>query len=229
MSIEVIRSNRQSSPAKYMKTSCRRTGILLVMGICCCSYLAVAQGSPSTGVKYADTLFGTTTPLPGALHAKVYHLPSGVEKLPEFESLKSVGDLYTYSLQIKPQVYREEYPGPIKRETWFGLDYFGKFWIKQPGTFRFFLRSDDGAKLYIDEIVVIDNDGLHQGGEIKAAQLNLTYGLHRIRIAYFQGPPNSVALELAIRPPGEAIQVFDMRNFSPPSDLGEPSLQLRPQ
>lgn len=164
----------------------------------------------------------------GSLHGKVYRLPY-IEKLPDYESFNSVGDLYTYTLQIKPQVYREEYPGPIKRDTWFGIDYRGTFWIRKAGSFQFFLRSDDGAKLYIDEAVIIDNDGLHQGGQIRAGQVRLTQGLHRIRIAYFQGPPNSVALELAVRPPGAAVQVFDTRNFSPPSDPGEPSLQTRPK
>lgn len=107
-------------------------------------FTGVPQDHVPGQAKPAITIFGTTTPLPGSLHGKVYRLPY-IEKLPDYESFNSVGDLYTYTLQIKPQVYREEYPGPIKRDTWFGIDYRGTFWNRKAGSFQFFLRSDDGA------------------------------------------------------------------------------------
>jgi PA14 domain len=43
----------------------------------------------------------------------------------------------------------------------FAIDYTGKFWIQNPGLYRFRLTSDDGAILYVDDQLITDNDGIH--------------------------------------------------------------------
>ncbi len=44
---------------------------------------------------------------------------------------------------------------------WFGIDYYGEFWIKVPGDYDLRMSSDDGAILYIDENSVIHLNGVH--------------------------------------------------------------------
>ena len=56
--------------------------------------------------------------------------------------------------------------------------------------------SNDGSRLYIDNKMVIDNDGQH--GKIeKMGALNLSKGKHKFRVEYFQAGGKTV-LELRV-------------------------------
>jgi hypothetical protein len=50
--------------------------------------------------------------------------------------------------------------------------------------YDFYTASDDGSLLYIDEQLVVDNNGDH-GMEEKADKAVLEKGLHRIKLIYF--------------------------------------------
>jgi hypothetical protein len=159
--------------------------------------------------------FGTTVVLPSGLRGLVYHIRHNSTRLPEFEKLKPVGTIYTASLNIPPQDFRAGFPGVTKRFEWFAIDYTGRFWIATPGSYTFVLTSDDGAKLFIDDGLVVDNDGLH-GPEDKTGSIDLSGGIHRIRVSYFQGPRLQVALVLRVQGPGEPLRVFSTDEFKPP-------------
>jgi hypothetical protein len=77
--------------------------------------------------------------------------------------------------------------------------------------------ADDGAKLYLNQQLVIDNDGQH-GATAVSGSATLTRGVHEIKVAYFQGPRFTVALVLAVSPPGNRWRIFDMNDFKPPND-----------
>ncbi|MFG2517314.1 family 16 glycoside hydrolase [Streptomyces sp. NPDC048584] len=68
------------------------------------------------------------------------------------------------------------------------------------GSYTFRLSSDDGSRLLIDGEVVIDHDGLH-GAEPKDGTVQLTEGMHSLRIDHFERGGDQV-LNLAWRPPG---------------------------
>jgi hypothetical protein len=159
--------------------------------------------------------FGTTVVIPSGLRGEVYHIPSNSRRLPNFAKLKSRGSIYTASLNIPTRNFREGFPGVTKRFEWFALDYSGKFWIEKPGDYRFFLMSDDGSKLYLDDRLAIDNDGIHAAAE-RTAAVTLEGGIHRIRVSYFQGPRLEVALVLRIAGPGEKPRIFSTDEFRPP-------------
>ncbi len=52
------------------------------------------------------------------------------------------------------------------------------------GTYTFWLNTSDGAKLYIDNELVVNNDGRHDPRE-KSGQVDLTGGKHAFRIEWF--------------------------------------------
>src|ERR1019366_6247241 len=131
--------------------------------------------------------FGTTVVLPSGLKGLVYHLKHNTARLVDFSKLKPVGAIYTASLNVPAQDFRQGFPGVTKRFEWFAIDYTGRFWIDTPGTFRFRLTSDDGARLFIDDQLIVDNDGLHPPVDVDGS-VDLTGGIHRIRVSYFQGP-----------------------------------------
>jgi hypothetical protein len=176
--------------------------------------LPAAQEEPTA-------IFGTTVVIPSGLHGLVYHIHHNTKQLPDFEKLKPAGPaIYTSSLNLPPQDFKQGFPGVTKRTEWFAVDYTGKFWINDPGIYTFVLLSDDGAKLYIDDQVVVDNDGVHAPLE-KNAPANLAGGLHRIRVSYFQGPKWQVALVLKVAGPGHELRVFSTDDFRPPPDPGQ--------
>jgi hypothetical protein len=165
-------------------------------------------------------VFGTTVVIPSGLRGFVYYIHHSA-KLPDFDKLKPAGPpLYLSSLNLPPQDFRQGFPGVTKRNEWFAIDYTGRFWITVPATYTFSLLSDDGAKLYIDDRLIIDNDGLHPPQE-KTGAADLAGGLHRIRISYFQGPKFQIALVLKVGGPGQELRIFSTDEFKPPPDPGE--------
>jgi fibro-slime domain-containing protein len=160
-------------------------------------------------------VFGTTVVIPSGLRGSVYHIRHNTTELGDFQKMKPVGAIYASSLNVPPQDFKQGFPGVTKRFEWFAIDYTGRFWIDNPGTYTFSLLSDDGAWLYIDDQLVIDNGGLHTPEE-KTGKLTLGGGIHRMRVAYFQGPKWQVALVLKVAGPGEELRVFSTDEFRPP-------------
>ncbi|MFM9951950.1 MAG: metallophosphoesterase [Saprospiraceae bacterium] len=71
------------------------------------------------------------------------------------------------------------------REDHFGLVLEGYVAIAKTGLQTFFLNSDDGSKLYINDELIIDHDGDHSAIK-KTGQTMLAAGKHKIRIEYFE-------------------------------------------
>ncbi|GGT04448.1 family 16 glycoside hydrolase [Streptomyces chromofuscus] len=72
--------------------------------------------------------------------------------------------------------------------------------VPQDGTYAFRLISDDGSRLHIGGQQVIDHDGLH-GAEPKDGTVELTAGLHPLRIEHFEAGGGQ-QLTLQWKPPG---------------------------
>ncbi len=57
--------------------------------------------------------------------------------------------------------------------------------IPTSGDYAFTTRSDDGSVLYIDGVLVVDNN-YHQGMTNRSGTASLTAGFHTIKVAYFE-------------------------------------------
>jgi hypothetical protein len=161
-------------------------------------------------------VFGTTVVIPSGLKGVIYYISRAPKDLAEIEKDKPRGTIYASSLNIPTQDYKLGFPGITKRFEWFAIDYTGKFWINQPGEYRWELTSDDGAMLYIDGQQVIDNGGLHPPVTLHGTT-RLSEGIHTIRVPYFQGLKFQVALILKIAGPGQEFRVFSTEEFKPPA------------
>lgn len=139
--------------------------------------------------------FGTAGEVPFALQGRVYFIPEESERLPDFSRLRPQGTISTKVLNIPPQSFTVGFPGVTNRFEWFAIDYHGRIMLPQAGTYRFRLTSDDGSRLHIDGRQVIDNDGIH-GVQAEEAEVTLAAGIHDVRVQYFQGPREDVALIL---------------------------------
>ena len=156
---------------------------------------------------------------PAGLHGTLYLIPRDSTVLPDFEGdqVQHVGELWTDTLNILPRHWRSGFPGLTDRFEWFAIDYQGRFWIDTPGRYAFALLSDDGSRLFLDDVPLIDNDCQHPP-DLRVAAVKLEGGGHRIRVSYFQGPRDCLALVLALAGPDRRWRVFDTRVFKPPSN-----------
>jgi PA14 domain len=177
----------------------------------------VGTGALAIPQDEAIPTFGTTVVVPGGLLGVIYAISPFSKFLPYFQSLDPLGAIYTSTLNVTPRNFLQGFPGVTDRYEWFAIDYSGRFWIEKPGLYRFELTSDDGSKLYIDDQSVVDNEGIHPP-ETRTGELTLAGGIHRIRVSYFQGPRDAVALVLRVAGPGEEWHVFSTEEFKPPSD-----------
>jgi hypothetical protein len=180
-------------------------GLLVLLG----AVLAAGQEQPVS--------FGTTVVVPGGLEGVIYHIPKNSKTIPNLSKIKPQGKIYVSTLNVPLRDFTEGFPGVTKRQEWFAIDYTGRFWIDKPGPYRFALTSDDGSRLYIDDQMVVDNDGIHPA-DTKSGSVELAGGIHGIRVQYFQGPRLQVALVLQIAPPNEELRLFSTDEFKPPAN-----------
>jgi hypothetical protein len=162
--------------------------------------------------------FGVVNPLPNSFCGDFYEVSLGAAVIPDFWNLDPIGALYTNELNVQDQdtTGAAGIPGVSHSVMWFGIDYYGEFYITKPGEYKFDLESDDGSKLEIDNQQIIANDELHPAKSM-TGKVNLAVGRHTIHVPYFQGSPPGVALILTIKPPGESTRPFNLSEFAPPA------------
>ena len=148
------------------------------------------------------------TPEGKGLLGAVYRIPPKSRRLPDFDRLGAPFATITLpTLAVGARRFEQGFPGlgAVSSQTlleWFAIRFVGRIDIRRPGSYQFRLNSDDGAKLYIDDTLVIDNDGQH-APRAKDGTISLSRGKHHIVVEYYQGPRFQIALELMWRRPGQ--------------------------
>jgi|GEM_PF-1713240 len=93
---------------------------------------------------------------------------------------------------------------PKAHDNNFAFKYDGYVKIAETGIYTFTLASDDGSELFIDDKLVVDNNGRH-GLLAKSGQVNLAAGFHRITVTYFDAG-GGAKLELKYKGPAVSEQ-----------------------
>jgi hypothetical protein len=73
---------------------------------------------------------------------------------------------------------------PRTQDDAFGFVFSGYLDVPAGGTWRFFTTSDDGSRLRINGVEVVNNDGLH-GAQERSGSIDLPRGEHSIQVEYF--------------------------------------------
>ncbi len=68
--------------------------------------------------------------------------------------------------------------------NYFAFCFNGYISIPADDNYKFYLNSDEGSMLYIDDSLVVNNDGIHTLQE-KSGSIGLSSGYHDIRVVYF--------------------------------------------
>ena len=98
-----------------------------------------------------------------------------------------------------------------QRDTSFAFIFNGYLTVPKDGQYTFYLASNDGSVLIIEDHLFINNDGPHSMSE-ESASISLRKGKHKIDLKYFQ-MLGGVGLKLYWKGPG-----FDKEEI-PPSVL----------
>ncbi len=91
---------------------------------------------------------------------------------------------------------------PAQSKDRFAFRFEGYVKIDNSAIYNWFLASDDGSKLFIDDELVIDNGGEH-GTVEKEGKTALKKGFHKIRVDYFDSGGGN-ELKVSIQAPGAA-------------------------
>jgi putative heme-binding domain-containing protein len=116
---------------------------------------------------------------------------------PSNVAIETLAKLQPQATGIVPEITMEV-PQLTTRDA-FALRFTGFLKIEKTGDYQFYLSSDDGSRLYIDQKLVIDHDGLHGMSE-KVGKVHLSAGPHSIVVTYFDNGGGD-GLRLAISGP----------------------------
>jgi hypothetical protein len=72
-----------------------------------------------------------------------------------------------------------------RRKNHYGIWFEGFVEINSDGLYRVSATSDDGAVVFLNEALIVDNDGSH-ASRTRSGLVGLKAGLHPIRLGYFQ-------------------------------------------
>ncbi len=141
--------------------------------------------------------------------ADVYTLPVNTSVLPDFAQIPNakVAKVCMDQYNIATRDWTAGFPGVANLFEWFGLQTKATLIVPTTGSYTLRLTSDDGSKLYIDQQLLINNDGTHSTKALEAT-VQMTAGEHELKLDYFQGPRTQIALELFWKVPGSASFVY---------------------
>lgn len=108
------------------------------------------------------------------IHWSLY--PGVFTKVPDFSGLKPAKKGVTYRFSLK----KIDLPAAnfaLQLSSWVQID--------KPGDYTFYINSNDGSKMYLDDKLIVDNDGEHGAKEL-SRKVTLTAGKHLLRAEYFQ-------------------------------------------
>jgi hypothetical protein len=153
------------------------------------------------------TIFGGGTADAGTFPGLVYWIPANSAALPVLDSLTPAGAVFARGFTASAGVYSGGFPGiDAGHNENFAIRYDASFTTSVVGEHIFRLTSDDGARVSVDGVVVVNDDQRHPPKD-SSGRVKLGRGSHHLRVDYFQGT-GGVALQLFVTPPGAAEKAF---------------------
>jgi hypothetical protein len=159
------------------------------------SFNRAGHGTATSQQSYKPIVAGT------GFRYRVYE--GSWTRMPKFRELKPIFEGVATDLNVE------------SRQPWldnWGMEFEGDFQVDRPGEYMFYLNSDDGSRLYIDDQLVIDNDGDHSLLELSKAT-KLGAGPHKLRIEFFEAGGEAI-LELDVEGPGMERQPLPIEKVS---------------
>lgn len=151
-------------------------------------------------LKPYEPMIGETTP---GLRYRFFE--GSFEKLPALDKMTPVREGIATDFDV------EKIAGT--RIDHYAMDFSGLIEVPEDGMYTFYLRSDDGSKMYIHDRLVVDNDGSHSA-KTKHGFIPLKKGKHPIVVEYFEDFLGQ-ELRLSWKKPGASeAEVLNFINLS---------------
>jgi hypothetical protein len=137
-------------------------------------------------IMTGTNLFGSGTPDPNGWKGSYFQIPAGTSKMPAYASMTPNGFLFASSLNVSQKQMSGGFPGidPSRNEN-FGIRWEAPLVVDTESDYMFRLVSDDGSQVFIDDTLIVDNDGVHTTKEV-SGPVHLVKGTHAIRVDYYQ-------------------------------------------
>jgi predicted esterase len=74
---------------------------------------------------------------------------------------------------------------PKTQDDYFNFKFDGYLTITNPGNYQFSTTSSDGSRIVLDNVMVVNNDGVHESNEVMGEEQALTAGPKRITVTFF--------------------------------------------
>ena len=117
------------------------------------------------------------------------------DSLPDFSALAPVRKGFAAHTSLRDIAHRPDH---------FGIVFEGTLLLPESGDYHLILQSDDGSRLFLDNNLVIDHDGLH-GFTKKEKVLHLQKGRIPFRLEYFEATGGNGLQWTLIPPHGEEV------------------------
>ena len=125
--------------------------------------------------------------------------------LPNFDALTPVATGTEPNFTLSPQ----------QQSDFFGFRFTARLQIDTAGDYTFYTNSDDGSRLYVNGVQVVDNDGLH-GPRERSGVITLTEGMHELVVTFFE-KGGGASLTVSYAGPGLGKQLIPSNKLRLPA------------
>ena len=128
-------------------------------------------------------------------------------------NLASTGEIQTQATLNKAGFVSSLSTSPRAQSNNYAFIYEGFINLQSSGNYRFSLQTDEGSRMWVNNTLVVDNDGTHGCVKVSSVQINLTAGWYPIRVEYFKNT-NSECLTARWIRPGQNEQTIPSSAFT---------------
>jgi hypothetical protein len=169
------------------------------------------QGPGTSRSVVPASALSSRVQVPHGLRSRFYSTPGSLQKLPQFPLDKSFQLLKDASVAALNYPSSDNFRNLGLTTRFIGL-FTGYVTLPSSGKWTFSSESDDGSKVYIDDFLVVNNDGAHAMKEVSSS-IDLAKGSHSIRVEFFNGDgPGGLVLRWS--GPNSAKQVIPASAFT---------------
>ena len=155
-------------------------GPFCVPGGTCVSARVIPPTGPASGV--ASVNYRDSSPLPAVQRTRT---SPGLRCIRYEGSWESIAAMLASPAKEPVTVSTPTLQGLSEREEAWGATFDGYLDIPTSGVWRLATLSDDGTQLFLDEQLIVDNDGSH-AARLREGAVALEAGLHHFRLHFFQ-------------------------------------------
>jgi PA14 domain len=175
-------------------------------------------GAPTTAptgalppVMTGTNLFGTGTADLAGWKGTFFVIPAGATKLPDLGAAAPGGFLFAPELNVTAKPMTGGFPGiDANRNEDFAIRWEAPLVVDNEADYTFRIVSDDGAKVLIDGMAIVENDAANPAPTEKSGPVHLVKGTHQITVDYFQ-TKGGVALQLFCKTQGQNDKVCPLK------------------